>query len=968
MKKIISIVLLILLVTNSMMCFSLETPISKMNDIENHWATKTISKWTNGGLIKGYPDGTFKPDRNITKAEFITIINRVFGYYEKSDINYSDIADNTWYKEATMTAKENMYMDWYEDSILGPDENISRQEVCAILSSICYLEATEDFTAISDFSDKSDIPEWSMGFIDAMINKGYMKGYENKTIKAQGEITRAESLVMIDRVIGTYINEETIYGDFDEKTVVAGNMTISSKNVSIVNTVINGDLILAAGINDGDITLDNVTVKGNTIINGGGENTITISNCNLEDLYIFKIDGKIRIVNENSDLVNLYLASGGQLEGDFGKAEVFILGEGSEVILDGDFDEITVESESQIDIEAGTLIQKIVFTAPAEVTGSGKILLAVIESDGVSLEQEVQNKSVASGVDGSDVSLVKKSSSSSSSTPSDTTAPVISFTPINNATDISTASSITITSNESIRNIDNSEITDTNISNIIILKTEDQTGVNVTFSAIISTDKKEITLTPENLDYDQNYYVGLNPVEDAFDNSTTISGIIFTTEEEPLPPDTEVPVPGDNGNIVASVIYTDSSKLTFTKATDNTTTQNELQYLLYYSTSNNLDNVLAIETNGSPADTYASDIDTKTITGLSPNTSYYFNVIVKDEAGNKAAYSPVNITTLTTGSGSLSDPYKIRYIEDLASIGMVNQRPGWALNKHYILMNNLDFNNPNSYKSTIVDTSYTSGAGWRPIGYEVDPFIGSLDGKGYTIDNLYIRRSTENYVGLFRFLGSESISTSSITNLGFNKLNITGRYSVGGIVGSNYGEISKCFTTGTLTPFNSNGGGITGYNNTSAIVDNCYSSVSINVEQNSIGGIVGFNQGSINKCYSTGEIKGYNYVGGITGRNYGPITNNISFGNKITATNDSTSTDTADRIVGLAYGTLSNNYANISMILIEGGVSISRTSNTESGWGGDLTLAQLKDEDSYNNTPTPNLNWDFDTILSLIHI
>lgn len=62
---------------------SINTAVAK--DIEGHWAQKQISDWNEKGFIKGYSDNTFKPDKTITRAEFITLVNNIFGYNEKSN-------------------------------------------------------------------------------------------------------------------------------------------------------------------------------------------------------------------------------------------------------------------------------------------------------------------------------------------------------------------------------------------------------------------------------------------------------------------------------------------------------------------------------------------------------------------------------------------------------------------------------------------------------------------------------------------------------------------------------------------------------------------------------------------------------------------------------------------------------------------------------------------------------------------
>ncbi len=111
-------------------------------------------------------------------------------------------------------------------------------------------------------------------------------------------------------------------------------------------------------------------------------------------------------------------------------------------------------------------------------------------------------------------------------------------------------------------------------------------------------------------------------------------------------PDVTAPTVGDAG-VISTNLATTSVKLTWTAATDEGSAASDLQYLAYRSTAANLDTIADIETNGTALGSYVSDISTMTDTALTPNTTYHYNVIVKDEAGNKAVYSSTSATTST---------------------------------------------------------------------------------------------------------------------------------------------------------------------------------------------------------------------------------------------------------------------------------------------------------------------------------
>ena len=123
-----------------------------------------------------------------------------------------------------------------------------------------------------------------------------------------------------------------------------------------------------------------------------------------------------------------------------------------------------------------------------------------------------------------------------------------------------------------------------------------------------------------------------------------------------LNPDVDAPINGsslgDPAAITPSSITSSGVTLSWDRANDDMTADASLQYLVYRSLSANLTSLANIEANGTPIGTWASDLITLPVTSLSSATQYYFNVVVKDLAGNKAAiYTMTNITTLS-GSGN----------------------------------------------------------------------------------------------------------------------------------------------------------------------------------------------------------------------------------------------------------------------------------------------------------------------------
>jgi len=197
------------------------------------------------------------------------------------------------------------------------------------------------------------------------------------------------------------------------------------------------------------------------------------------------------------------------------------------------------------------------------------------------------------------------------------------------------------------------------------------------------------------------------------------------------------------------------------------------------------------------------------------------------------------------------------------------------LGGHHTLMTNLD-------SSTIGYTALASrtaneGNGWEPIGTLTNPFEGIFDGQGFEISDLFIYRPDEDEVGLFGRVSEGGL----IKNVGLVSVNVTGKKSVGALVGYNrkgtlYSDVgppySKTYSYGSVTG-EEDVGGLVG-NNYDGIVNQCESSADVfhvscapDEECWRTGGLVGLNSGTVLNCNYNGAVNGDCQVGGLVGLN-----------------------------------------------------------------------------------------------------
>ncbi len=234
------------------------------------------------------------------------------------------------------------------------------------------------------------------------------------------------------------------------------------------------------------------------------------------------------------------------------------------------------------------------------------------------------------------------------------------------------------------------------------------------------------------------------------------------------------------------------------------------------------------------------------------------------------------------GTGEANDPYQIATAADLIALG---ETPG-DYAKHFILTADIDLD-PNLPGRKVFDRAViappTDQEGMQSFSHGT-PFTGSFDGQGHTISRLTI--SGRRFVGLFGQFGQRDARTCKIENLGLVDVNIDGSdgypYSHrGALVGCNYGAVTQCYSTGTVSGTEWDIGGLVGENN--GTVSQCYSTAAVSSD-GGVGGLVGYNVGTVTECYSTGTVTGWwGEVGGLVGSNNGIVDQCYSTGSVISA-------------------------------------------------------------------------------------
>lgn len=247
------------------MSLAVEGAAERFSDVGNHWGEPNISNWWRLGLVGGYPDGTFRPDNIVNRAEFVSFLNRAFGYVEESEMGFGDINRGDWFYAEAARSVQQGYIAHVEGGAFEPYTAVSRIEAAEMLYKALKLHLHDmDPIDHEEYHDIADLTPAQQETVHVMASKRLMVGSQNRFNPAQ-PITRAETIAILDRAAGAIFNEEGEFGT-DDPTTISGNASVSVPGVTLTNMVIEGDLYLTEGIAGGTVTLHNVTVNGTAII------------------------------------------------------------------------------------------------------------------------------------------------------------------------------------------------------------------------------------------------------------------------------------------------------------------------------------------------------------------------------------------------------------------------------------------------------------------------------------------------------------------------------------------------------------------------------------------------------------------------------------------------------------------------------------------------------------------------------
>lgn len=323
----------------------------------NYYLDRLVS-WD---IMRGDQAGNLEPNRSITRAEFVTMLNRTFGYIKTGAQPFRDVVTRDWYYDDISAAYTAGYFQGTSKSTASPNATLTREEATTMLCRNLMLQPVSGENL--SFTDSRLASSWSRGYIKAAADEGILRGDPGGKFRPLDNITRGEVAIMLVRVIGTPIQDPGTYS-----TSVAGNLMVSCSGVTLENMTVTGDLYITGGVGLGYVTLNNVTVYGKIIASGAGESnkgdcSIILKNCTAPEMIVDSPSNQyvtIRTVG-NTDIDKVYVRTDTYLEGKstgrHGFQYIEVDGEsGTRLDLAGNIHEVvTVAPKSEINVGSGTV-------------------------------------------------------------------------------------------------------------------------------------------------------------------------------------------------------------------------------------------------------------------------------------------------------------------------------------------------------------------------------------------------------------------------------------------------------------------------------------------------------------------------------------------------------------------------------------------------------------------------------------
>ena len=318
------------------------------------WMEPYLEKLVSWGVMRGDSSGNLHPDRTLTRAEFVVLVNRALGYKDTSaSVPFRDVSPSDWYYDDINIGHTIGYFKGTSATTASPRAAVTREQAAVLLARNLALD--DDPGASIDFTDSNRLANYSRGLIRSAVVEGILSGYSDGSFRPKQSITRGQMAVLLVKAIGTPINQSGSHS----LGSVYGNVTISTSGVTLKDTTIAGNLYITGGLGLGDVTLENVNVLGKIVVCGTGEsekgkNSVIMRGVTAPTLIMDNLaNNAVSVRAEGSTKIdNTYVRTPAYVEDaaddDYGFTHLRVEGDGTSLSAAGNVKEIVTAAPNSV--------------------------------------------------------------------------------------------------------------------------------------------------------------------------------------------------------------------------------------------------------------------------------------------------------------------------------------------------------------------------------------------------------------------------------------------------------------------------------------------------------------------------------------------------------------------------------------------------------------------------------------------
>lgn len=171
-------------------------------DIGTHWARPLVEKFTQQNILSGFPDGTFRPDNHLQRAEAVVLLNKFFNISEGGYPTFTDVRPTDWHYHHIGSAQRNGYVAGFPDGTFRPTDNVMRLHAFIMIYRLLNEPEITNGADLTQFADYNAIPADNPQFrqiVSYMVGNGIVNAYPDRTLRVTTCVTRAEMLSLLNK-------------------------------------------------------------------------------------------------------------------------------------------------------------------------------------------------------------------------------------------------------------------------------------------------------------------------------------------------------------------------------------------------------------------------------------------------------------------------------------------------------------------------------------------------------------------------------------------------------------------------------------------------------------------------------------------------------------------------------------------------------------------------------------------------